>query len=343
MVSAGRVADLSEDRLIDRIRARLGEVPDGELWSGDDAALVSGLDQVLVTTDTLVEHVDFELEWTTGTDLGWKLVASNVSDIAAMGGRPAQAVATIQTATDLPLATFDAILEGLVAASDRWDVVLVGGDISRAGELSLGMTVLGTLIGSAPILRSGARIGDALCVSGMLGGSAAGLAALARGLVEPKGIDAEISDRTGADVLSVLAARHLRPTARVEEAAILARFDVHAMIDISDGLARDLGRLLRASGAGCDLRTDDIPIHPEVTRAASRLEIDPLDAALTGGEDYELLVALDPGVVEDVQVALDDVGTALTVIGTVTDGAALIDGAPLKTWEERGWDHLQTP
>lgn len=337
---AERVADLSEEDLIARVRARLGAVTPGELWSGDDAALVATGDRTLLTTDTLVEHVDFELTWATGADLGWKLVAINASDVAAMGALPTHAVATVQTPLDLPLATFESLIEGLVAAGARWRIALVGGDISRAAELSLGMTVIGAPVGDTLVLRSGARPGDALCITGTLGGSAAGLAALQRGLVDRRSLDAEIADRTGADALAVVAARHLRPTARVEEASALARSGVHAMIDISDGLARDLARLVRASGAGCEVGLDDIPIHPEVPRVAPQLGIDPLAVAVLGGEDYELLVALDPDVVEDVQLALDEIGTPLTIIGTATDGAASLGGAPLHSWEERGWDHL---
>ncbi|MDQ3962605.1 MAG: thiamine-phosphate kinase [Actinomycetota bacterium] len=322
-----------------RITSRFPRAPADAVWSGDDAAVVDAGTDLVVTVDMLVEGVDFDLTWATGDDIGYKVMAVNASDIAAMGAAPRHAVATLALPPATALELVDGIAAGLALAAERFGCALVGGDISRASEISMSLTMTGVLFGK-PVLRSGARPGDALCVTGSLGGAAAGLAALRRRNVGATAVRAEIDSRSGADGLAVLAARQLRPVPRLEAAAVLAGAAT-AMIDISDGLALDLARLLRASGCGCAITSEAIPIDPDLVIAASSLSLDPLTTALTGGEDFELLVALPPDRVENAQMALDESGTPLTPIGTTTDGAETIDGAPLARFVERGWDHLQ--
>lgn len=332
------VSELSEDELIARITARFPEAPANAIWSGDDAAVVEAGADLVVTVDMLVEGVDFDLTWATGDDIGYKVMAVNASDIAAMGAAPRHAVATLALPPDTALELVDGIAVGLALAAERFDCALVGGDISRASEISMSLTMTGVLYG-APVLRSGARPGDAICVTGSVGGAAAGLAALRRRNVGRTAVRAEIDNPSGADGLAVLAARQLRPTPRLDAAKVLAG-DATAMIDVSDGLALDLARLLRASGCGCNISSAAIPIDPEFVMAATSLSLDPLTTALTGGEDFELLVALPADRVEDVQTALDESGLPLTRIGETTDGDETIDGAPLARFVERGWDHL---
>lgn len=339
------VSELGEDDLVARIARRIGPAPPGQTWTGDDAAVFPAPAATLVsTTDLLVEGVDFDLAYCTGTDVGWKLVASNVSDAAAMGAAPAEAIATLMLPPSTPVAFVDDFLDGLLAAAAKWGMRLVGGDLSSGPAIAASLALLATPF-DRPLLRSGARVGDAICVTGTVGGAAGGLLALRAGAVDRRAIESEIAAATGADGLAVLAVRQLRPSARLQEARVLSALPVSAAIDVSDGLAIDLHRLLRASGAGCRVDAASIPVDPELRFLRDSLPDapDPLDLALAGGEDFELLVTVDPGAVEDAQAALDEIGTGLIAIGEISSGPALIDGRPLDTWSEVGWDHLRAP
>lgn len=319
-----------------------GPAPAGEVWTGDDAAVIRTSTQTLVTTDSIAEHVDFELDWATGADIGFKLVAINVSDIAAMGGRPSRAVATVQLGETTSIELVDDIAAGMAEAATRWDLGIAGGDIGRGFDLALTLTLLGEIEGQ-PVLRSGARLGDSICVTGALGASSAGLLALQLGAVSLETVRSEIDTSSGADGLAVLAARQLRPTPRLEEGNALRNYAT-AMIDISDGFALDLERLCRASNAGCEVDSSAIPLHPELAHAEHKIEgsPDPLELALTGGEDLELLFTVTPDRLEDVHRALDELGTQVSVVGKITEGGRSIDGRPLDDWSKSGWDHLRT-
>ena len=339
------VSDLGEQGLIERIGGRLPKAPPGEVWSGDDAAyLEPPSNRLLATTDTLVEGVDFELSYCTGADVGWKLCACNASDAAAMGAAPGYALVALTLPGKTPVAFVDDLMTGMLDASGRWGMHLVGGDISSGSEISVSLTLLASPFGKDVFLRSGARPGDAICVTGTLGGAAGGLFALQRGLVSSDAVRSEIHSASGADALAVLARKQLRPVARVEEAQLLASLKVRCAIDVSDGFAIDLNRLMRASSVGCEVGSSALPIHPELGFLAdrSRDHPTPLSLAIGGGEDFELIVTMPPEVVEDAQHALDEVGTPLSPVGEVTDGEAMMDGKPLDRWEGTGWDHLRT-
>ena len=180
------------------------------------------------------------------------------------------------------------------------------------------------------VLRSGARPGDVLCVTGHLGGAAGGLHLL-RG-----GGDAGRDDGPALELVR----RQLRPRARIAEGVVLARLGATAMIDVSDGLALDLDRLLDASGAGCRVELDAVPVDPNL-RALPGAAWDALELALAGGEDLELLAALPPDGVERAVAQLDELGTPLVRIGWVTESERLVDGDDLATWRDKGWDHLR--
>lgn len=295
-----------------------------------------------MTVDSMAEHVDFELDWAAGSDVGFKLVAINVSDIAAMGGRPTRAVATIQIGEETAPGLIDEIAAGMAEAATRWALHVVGGDIGSGTDLALTMTLLGETDGP-PVLRSGAREGDAVMVTGSLGAAHAGLLLLQMGAVDPAAVKAELADRSGADALAVLAAAQLRPVPRVDEGPALAG-TATAMIDVSDGLAVDLERLCRASGVGCDVDSAAVPVHPDLAHAATKVpELpSPLECALTGGEDFELLFTVAEEHVDRVHGMLDELGTSATVVGTVTTGDRTIDSRPIEEWSERAWDHLRS-
>ncbi|HEX2235172.1 MAG TPA: thiamine-phosphate kinase [Actinomycetota bacterium] len=325
-----RVSALGEHGLLERIARRIGPPPPSEVWAGDDAAVVPWPDaQLLLTTDVVVEGIDFRLEWSSPEDAGWKAVAASVSDIAAMGGRPQHAVASLALPAETPVALVDELLDGMLAAAARWGVSLVGGDLSGATELSLAIAAVGAAGQGGPVLRSAACPGDCLCVTGSLGGARAGLVALERGARSP---DPETE---------AARARQLRPLARVDEGVALAAAGARAMIDISDGLVVDLGRLMAASGTGCDVDADAVPVDPAVEPVARRWALDALETALVGGEDYELLLTMEETLVDAAHTSLEAIGTPLTRIGVVTEGPARIGGRELASWREESWEHLR--
>jgi thiamine-monophosphate kinase len=321
------VAAVGESGLLRRIEQRIGKASGDEVWSGDDTALVEApAPRLLLTTDLLVEGIDFELAWASGEDVGRKAAAANVSDIAAMGGRPTHSLVTLGLAPSTPLPVFEGLLEGLVSTLSDYGAHLVGGDISEAAQLSVGVTVIGRP-GERAVLRSGARERDIVCVTGELGGAAGGLEALRRG-----------EGRSGA--AARLVRRQLRPQARLEAGGALAGAGATAMIDVSDGVAIDLARLCEASGTGCTIDSKRLPIDPDLGALG---DFDATRAALVGGEDFELLCTLPPERVAPAGELVRAGGIAFTAVGEMTSGARLIDGQPLDTWTERSWQHLRTP
>jgi thiamine-monophosphate kinase len=329
-----RVSELGEFGLIERFQASLGTAPDGEIWSGDDAAVVRTGARTVFTTDMLVEGVDFEMTWASGVDVGWKAVAVNASDVAAMGARPTHAVVGLALPPDTPVSVTDAIGEGLTEAGRRWGIALVGGDVSRASGIAVSVTMLGRCDGD-PVLRSGARAGDALCVTGTLGAAAAGLELLKRGLAGPGPTQGGNLPPEVAEACVRLAGRQLRPNARVDEGTVLAGLPVHALIDVSDGLLADADHLVRASGMGWT-PAEEPPVDPDVVAVAGMIDAEPIELARSGGEDFELLFACDADAVASARAALAELGTAVSVVGDVRDRSA--DDV---IGEVRGWDHLR--
>ncbi|MEA2433331.1 MAG: thiamine-monophosphate kinase [Actinomycetota bacterium] len=319
------VSDVGEFGLIARAAERFGDAPEGEVWSGDDCAVLQLEGRnMLLTTDTLVEGVDFELAWARGTDVGWKAVAINASDVAAMGGTPMRCVATLVVPRSTPLAFVDDLVDGLAEASRQHGAAVVGGDVSRGLEIALGLAMIG-VSGGSPVLRSGAEPGDAICVTGTLGAAAAGLLVL-------RGKEAAPAARER------LSARQLRPHARVKEGGAIARGGATAMIDVSDGLIADLGHLLAASGVGCTIEPQTIPIDAD---ASEVMGAEAGELALHGGEDFELLFTIPTANIAGVVTALEEFNTAVTVIGEATDGPKLWGGKELMEIEVAGWDHLR--
>ena len=310
------VSEIGEEGLLRLVSERLPRSTD-EVWAGDDTAVLAPASgRSLFTTDTLVEDVDFSLGYCSGADVGWKTVTVNVSDIAAMGGRPASAVTTLCMPPTTELAFVERFLDGLVEAAATYELDLVGGDISSAPVITSGVALTGTLK-AAPWLRTGAKPGDALFVTGSLGGSGTGLQQLQ---ADPNASGPAVE-------------RHLRPRARLSESAALRAFPVSAAIDISDGLVVDLARLMRASGTGCEVDPASIPADASSSG---------LEAALFGGEDFELLLAIDAAQGEEAVAAVEGCGTNLTQIGVVTGGRTTIGGQPLEEMEEKAWDHLRS-
>jgi thiamine-monophosphate kinase len=332
------VSDLGENKLLERIADRL---TDGHLWLGDDAAVVqSPGSNLLLSVDEVVEGLDFDLAYATGEDIGWKAIAVNVSDMAAMAGHPSFALASLTMRKDMPLAVFDGIIDGLSAASAEFGLQVVGGDLSGGNEISLSVSVLGASGASGVLKRTGARTGQAICVTGTLGAAAGGLEVLRRGLRDTR-------PETGhAEAFERLAQRQLRPRPRVGAAKALAGYGASSMIDISDGLAIDLDRLLDASRKGCSITGSSIPIDDDVRTLEAALTggvFDPLRAAIVGGEDFEILCTLDVDRFEAARRAVAAEGSTLTTIGVVTAAERTIDGRPLDEWKVDAWEHLRSP
>ena len=248
---------------------------------GDDCAVLpkDSSSNLLISTDLLVEDIDFRLDWTTPELLGHKALAVSLSDIAAMGGTPDWALLSIGIPSALWSAKFlDRFYEGWHELANRYGVQLAGGDISRTpSKLVIDSTVGGSIPARSAILRSGAKVGDSIYVTGPLGGAAAGL----RLLNEGRKLDGGTHDQ--------LLRKQLAPEARVEIGQRVRESDVvTAMIDLSDGVSSDLAHVCRASEVGAVISANDIPFEGEVMEIAGSVDA-MLDLALSGGEDFELL------------------------------------------------------
>ncbi len=331
--------ELTEDQLIEAIRRVLsGEQPGVVLGLGDDAAIVEpGSGGSVLTTDMLIEDVHFELGSISPRDLGAKAIVVNVSDMAAMAASPRYALVSIGLPPDIEPAWVVELYGGMRAACDEYALSLVGGDTNRSRMVVVSVTVIGEVAPGRAVARSGAHPGDVVVVTGELGAAAGGFA-LSR--AHPSRAAAALSQPWGRELADALA----RPVARVGEGQTLAQAGATAMMDLSDGLAKDLGRLCLASGVGARVELDRIPVAEPLRRGAEVLGVDALELAIGGGEDYELLATLDATGVERARSELDErFGVPLTEVGTVTEQTDLlaVDGrgrvAPL---EPKGWDHF---
>ena len=332
------VRELGEFGLIERLSRRVSAAQAGasqrspapggvRVGIGDDAAVwdADGAGEVL-TTDTVVQGVHFTLDTTSWADLGWKALAANLSDVAAMGAMPGLAVVTLGLPMDTRVADLDTLYDGLLEAAVEFGARVAGGDVVASPTLFITIALTGTLLG-APMLRSASRPGDVICVTGMLGAAGAGLALLL-----------DMPYASGADLKPLLSA-HRRPWPRVREGLALVKAGVTCAMDISDGLVDDLGKLCAASGCAARLDAACIPVHPGAQRA---LPQHALSLALNGGEDYELLFTAPPGVMASLGDALPGGVYAVGEIQEGTPGQVTIvdaQGRPM-TPPQRGWDHF---
>ncbi|KKL99787.1 hypothetical protein LCGC14_1810930 [marine sediment metagenome] len=286
-----RLSALGELALVERIRGRFRDLRRGRLLRGigDDAAVI-GLPQggkLLATTDLMAEGVHFDLKLETPYQLGFKLVSLNVSDIYAMGGSPLQVLLALALPPETDTGFLDMFMDGVRNALDLYGASLAGGDLSGSTDA---MTLTATVIGQAakPVLRSGARAGDWLYVTGPLGDSACGLELLKK-IGRPVDLHAKsVRGPLPWKTMKPLIERHVLPVARRPGAWLKS---ARAMIDISDGLALDLKRLCIESGVGALVDMESLPVSAAMRKAAPVLGLDPLELALSGGEDYELLFA----------------------------------------------------
>ncbi len=334
-----KVSELGEAGLISRIsgivnRDRNEAAPAWQnlvLGIGDDAAAWYSDNSIqLATVDALRQGTHFDLETTGWRDLGWKALAVNLSDIAAMGGLPRYAVVALAIPESTEAEDVFSLFEGMAELARRFDVAVVGGDVDRSSLVDISVTVLGsTRNRNQPLLtRSAAKAGEKIAVTGYLGAAAGGLRMLSRHL--------NFSSEAG----SVLRRAFLRPFPRVAEGQVLIDNGVRTGIDISDGLLADLGHICKASHTGARIEIDKVPVSPEVK---ANFGIKAAELALSGGEDYELLFSAPEAVIERVKSSAP---CPVTIIGDVVadtnhEVTVIGHGGKPVHLSHTGWEHFE--
>ncbi|MGQ9467266.1 MAG: thiamine-phosphate kinase [Anaerolineae bacterium] len=334
-----RIHEIGEFGLIARIAHALPAPGERVIVGiGDDVAVLRPDETryILATCDIQVENVHFLRDRITPRQLGRKAVAINVSDIAAMGGVPRHLLVSLVLPKDTEVAFVDGLYEGMQEECLRWGAEIVGGNMAHSpGGIVVDLFLLGEVEPDRLLRRSGARVGDRVLVTGTLGDSAAGLALV----LHP---EVACPDDHRRWVLE----RHLTPTPRLREGRAIAQSGLAtAMIDVSDGLASDIGHICEMSGVGVRIWADALPISGAARAVAEALGSDALDWALFGGEDYELLfTAPAERAAELAHRVQEETGTHITIIGEVApaeEGMTLIhrDGVPVSL-RKGGWDHF---
>lgn len=277
-----KIKDIGEIVLIKRLAKNFRLDKSVVKGSGDDTAVIKWTKNkyMLFTCDMVIEDVHFSRKKATPFQIGWKALGRNLSDIAAMGGVPRYAVVSLGISSDKNVSIAEGICKGIKILADRFGVNIVGGDMAESKKIIIDISVVGEVEKNKVVLRSGAKIGDLIMVTGSLGGSIKG--------------------------------KHLSFTPRVKEArSMLKHFKINSMIDISDGLALDLYRITKASGTGACIYEESIPLSKDAAR---------LSNALYDGEDYELLFTLNPREAERLLKSnFSRAGTRVSLIGEITD------------------------
>lgn len=335
-----KIRDLGEFGLIDRIRRFLPAGSAGVVVGiGDDVAVlrVQNGDYLLATCDIQVEHIHFLLENISAYQLGRRIVAINVSDVAAMGGFPSWALVSLALPDHREVDFVDELYRGMRDQIEAAAANIVGGNISNSRtDVVVDFFLMGNVPPERLVCRDGARPGDLIMVTGSVGDSRAGFELM----VNPQ---LSVSD----EIYSRAVGRHLTPQPRLHEGQALGRCGlVHAMADVSDGLLGDLGHICRASLVGAEIWADDIPVGTACLEVASVSGADSLDWALAGGEDYELVLTASPEEVDEIQkMLMDDLGTPSRVIGQIVSGEGIrvlssCGSDSVVAVERTGWDHF---
>ena len=328
---------MGEFELIERARARIAAAGagDGErvvLGSGDDAAVIAFGGRSAVSVDSVVDGVHFRRGSAPLASVGRKALTTALSDLAAMGAGTGEALVALGVPGDLGERECEELVDGLADAAREWSVALVGGDVVAAPVLFCSVTVLGKLGDAAAIRRDGAAPGQLVVVTGDLGAAAAGLLLLE---------SPALADGIGDEAAAALRARQLAPTPRLAAGRALGAVGAAAMIDLSDGLAGDARHVAAASAARLAIELGRLPVADGVAEVAAAAGRDPVELAVSGGEDYELLACIPPDALDGAAAAVEAAGDRLTVIGEVRAGEGVelraADGTVL---EASGFDQL---
>ena len=329
-----KVSKLGEFGLIDLLDKMIADAkinkaaPDLILGIGDDAAAWKGADEIqLATVDTMVQGIHFTLETTTWEELGWKSLAINISDIAAMGGLPHYALVALALPEDTESEDITGLYRGMIDIARQYKLAIVGGNISRAPQVSITITVLGNCPDNKILQRSTAKPGDTIAITGYAGSAAAGLEMLKKNL--------KFRPKTSGYLRNAF----LHPVPRVEEGRLLVKHGITTAIDTSDGLLADLRHICEASQVSAKVITDLIPVN-QMMKASFKEKA--LEMALGGGEDYELLFTGNARTIAKIRQVIK---CPVNVIGEITGGTPgkieLFDAAgnPVKTGRT-GWTHF---
>lgn len=332
-----KLSELGEFGLIDLLTRDMIYNPGGVIKGvGDDTAvLAAGRGTwLLFTADMMVEGVHFSLDYSTFRQVGWKALAVNLSDIAAMGGRPTHSVVSLAVPPRLDSSSLLELYDGLREAAKMYRVNIVGGDtVSNPERLVLNVALLGEVEEGKAVYRSGARPGDGVYVTGALGAPAAGLYLFQNPDLPCAPEAADYCRRA-----------HAAPQPRVGAGVFLARCGVSSMDDISDGLASEMHEICGASGVGCLIRGEDVPVDPRVRAVAERAGVDPLEWALFGGEDLELVFTAGQEVGERIKREAAGEGIKIYRVGEITaSGGVRLErpGGEIVPLPRGGYDHFR--
>jgi thiamine-monophosphate kinase len=333
-----KLDEIGEFGLIDRIKGRKAtHDEDVIIGIGDDCAILRrGLVLEALTTDCLVAGTHYQDGWLTMKDVGWKALAVNVSDIAAVGGTPRHALVTLFLPDGMATGDIDDLYDGLDECGNAFGVSIVGGDIVRIqGPFAISITLSGTCERDEVVLRSGARQDDIIVVTGSLGDAALGLKCLRDQVPCPRG-----------SALGSSVGKFRRPMPRMKESrAIVEGLRPSAMIDVSDGLVSDMRHVLEASKVGAVLEADAIPVSPGVREFFGGAEEEALSWAISSGEEYELLFTMASRFEAKLPELSQELGTTLTRIGKITSksyGVKLTAPGGEKDLRPDGFDHFKS-
>ncbi|KAM9862270.1 thiamine-phosphate kinase [Leucobacter sp. BZR 635] len=321
------VGELGESGVLARILAQLGAARAASIGPGDDCAVLASVGDVAITTDTMIEGPDFRLAWHEGFDLGWKLAATNLSDVAAMGARPTALTVALACPKSTPVALLEEISRGLDAACRELapGCGVVGGDLGQAPVLTAAVTAIGDLERRTPVTRNGAKPGDTVAYSGVLGLAGLGLSLLFEHCADADGTAHSIGLAELRNTHSAELSAQFAPRAPIHDGILASEAGATAMMDVSDGLSLDADRLARASGVRIDF-------SPELLLAGFEAQQGikvPLRAMLDGGEDHGLLACFPRG------TQLPGGFVAIGEVHAAAGESITVGGSP---YTPRGWD-----
>lgn len=330
-----KVGELGEFGLIERIAGRVGEARKPVVEGiGDDASILAPTPghEIVTTTDMLIEGVHFLLEKTPPADLGFKSLAVNISDIAAMGAVPIQAFVSIGLPGEELVKNVDLFYDGILEAAGQTQIS--GGDtVSSPGGWAISVTVIGEVRAGAALRRDAARVGDTVCVCGPLGDSAAGLAVM---------LGKAAMDDTAA--VEYLMEAHNRPRPQVTMGRLLSDSGLsRCAVDVSDGFMQDLGHICKASGVGARIELDDFPVSQQLARVAENAGVDAFLWPLTGGEDYSIIFTVQPHNMDALAEAVASRGLEINTVGRIVEGGTIdlyYGGEPYLKPDAGGFDHF---